>query len=154
MNQELDNIRKRKGFALPAVVVFGAIALSIVATGLFVTQLVTRSVFGARLAEEAMAAGRSVVADVHLRLIKGTISDPVVCNDTNPIFTNYDISVPGRITTDVGICRYDCGLNVCRYRVAIEARSSFLVRRKMEAIFDRDTVSGQIKLSEIEELEY
>jgi len=147
---KLETHIKRKGVAvLPAVLIFGVVILGIVITGLFTTQLVNRSVFGIRLAEEVEAAARSTVADIHLRLIRDSISLPVLCNDSSPVFTDYAVTVPGRTTIDAGICYYSCDLSVCRYRVRVDAQNTFLVNRRLEAVFDKDVVSGRVVMGEL-----
>ena len=153
MRHRRQNLEKG-AVVLPAVIIFGAIALSLVITGLFVTQIVNRSVFGVRLAEEVRAAAQSAVADVHLRLIRDNISLPVLCNDSNPTFSNYDIIVPGRVTVDAGICYYNCNIDVCRYRARVDATSTFLVSRKVEAVFDKDVITGQVRMGELVWLDF
>ena len=139
---------------LPTVLIFGAIIISIVLTGIFIIQLINRSNFGIRLAAETSAAAYAAIDDVHLRLIKGVLSpEPVECNDTSPIFTAYNTIDLGRADVSVNVCKYSCGVMTCRYRVRTEAQAMF-VKRRLEAVFDADPVTGQVRLSSLESLEF
>ncbi|MFH1758993.1 MAG: hypothetical protein ABH822_00315 [Patescibacteria group bacterium] len=145
-----------KGVAvLPAVLIFGAIMIGIVISGLMVAQTINRSNFGIRIAAEAEAAARAAIEDVHLKILRNSLSpEPVECNDSSPVFTPYDAPDLGRIQVDAEICKYSCGLDICRYRVRANAQSVFFVKRQLEALIDVDPVTGQTRISSLKQLSF
>ena len=140
---------------LPTILIFGAIIIGIVLTGIFIVQLINRSNLGIRLAIETSVAANTAIEDVHLRLIRGQLlPPPVICNDASPTFTDYDSLDLGRVTVAVKVCKYTCGVVDCRYRVRADAQALLLVKRRLEAVFDVDAVTGQIRVSSLQVLEF
>lgn len=141
-------MNKRKGTViLPTIIIFGMVIFGLVMTGLLVAQFLTRSNFIIRLTAESQAAAKSAMADVYLKLIKGTLSPiPILCNDSNQVFTDYGTTQIGRVDVNVKICRYDCGLQTCRYRVRAVAQPNFLVKQQIETIFGVNVDTGTVKI--------
>lgn len=146
---------RRKGVVvLPTIIIFGAIALGIVVTGLFVAQLINRSIFGIRLAAEARSAIKSAAADIQLRLIRGDLT-AVTCEGGGvPASAPPETTSVGRITVTAKLCQEKCGLRTCLHRADITGRAPLFIVRKTSVVFDEDIVSGQVNLTSAINVEF
>lgn len=156
----MSRYNKKGVVVLPTILIFGAIIVGMVLTGVFVVQLITRSNFGVRLAAETSAAAQAGVEDVYLRLLKGTLKTTggstnfTQCDDVTPIFSeDFNGLNLGRANVSIKVCEYltQCSdpTRVCRYRVITDA-SALFVKRSMEAVFDVDQTTGQVSLTSLE----
>lgn len=151
---------------LPSVLILGVIIVGIGLTGIFVVRLLNQANFDVRLGAEATAAATAGIEDANLRLLQGVITvnntDTIDndCDDSGD-FSSETYTLPqlgGRVNTSVRVCQTEpnclTSVDSCQFKVLAESSGSFFVKRRVKGVFDKDGVTGEMRLISIDSVEF
>lgn len=126
--------------ALPTILILGSIIIDIAIVTAIGIIFLTRSGYGIRLSDEALAAAKAGVQDGILRLAR----------DKN-FSSTYQLDV-GKRSAEVVICKDlpECG-GVGKHKVSATG-TAFTKKRKIEAVVIIDSTNGVIRLESLKEI--
>lgn len=145
----MRNIFFQSGMAaLPMVLLIGGIVVEISLAGAFISFFAVQSGLGVKLSDEALAAAKSGVQDAVLKIIRNkNFSSP-----SGYILATGNRSAVVTVCHDSYTASTACDtLSVGKDEI-ISTGSALLKRRKMKAMINIDSVSGEIKIESIEEI--
>lgn len=130
----------RKGVSsLPTMILLGGIIIEIAIAIAFLAYYFNTTIFAARLSAEALAAAQAGVDDAILKIILNKNY-----NDS------YSLSV-NRSAAEVIVCKDICA-GVGKHEIISEG-NSLNRKKKIRAIVEVDSDTGQVKVESIEEIE-
>ncbi|MBI5306681.1 hypothetical protein HZB04_03820 [Candidatus Wolfebacteria bacterium] len=141
-------LRIKKGVAaLPIVLLIGGIIVEIAVAGVFIAFFISQSGLGIKLSDEALTAAKSGVQDAIIKIIR---------NKDFSSSSGYTLAVGSRSATII-VCRDSytvsmaCDTNNVGKDEIISTGSAALKRRKLKAMVNVDSVTGEMKVISIEE---
>lgn len=134
---------KKRGIAsLPVILLLGGIIIEIGVAGAFLLVYLNNSLYGTRLANEALEAAHSGVNDAMMRII--------VDKNTNTSPDSYYLTVGGR-TANVTICK-DCS-DVGTGKTKVTAVGQALTKQhRLVAILNVDPDTGVVSIVSVSEV--
>jgi len=131
-------LSNRRGLAsLPAILLLGGIIVEISVAGLLLLFYLNNSVYGSRIADEALAVAQSGINDAVMQIIL----------DKDAEFSGYSLGVGnGTATTDVSI------VVVSGKRIITTTGIVFTRERTLEATVTVDDVTGIVTIDSVKEL--
>ncbi|MBI4993724.1 hypothetical protein HZC33_02075 [Candidatus Wolfebacteria bacterium] len=133
--------------ALPMILLMGGIIVEIAIAGAFIAFYMSQSGFGVKLSDEALAAAKSGIQDAIIKIIR---------DKSFSVSSGYNLTIGSRSATII-VCRdsYTTSVacdtaNVGKDEI-ISTGSATLKRRKLKAIVNVNSVTGEVKIESIEE---
>lgn len=133
--------------ALPTILFIGGLIVEISLAGIFVSYYLSQSGFGIKRSSEALAAAQAGIEDALLRIVR---NKNFLDND------GYELPV-GNTSANIVVCRDSktvdtlCDtLNNGKSEIT-STGTSFLKKRKLRAIVNINSATGEIKVESIEE---
>jgi hypothetical protein len=132
-----------KGMAfLPVVLMVGAVVAEFVVAGAFLVYYLNSSNFGARLSAEALSAASAGVEDAMIKIVRDKNCPNVSCESP------YTLAVGNRSTV-VTICKDSCSGTGTHEIISIG--HALTQRRKLVAVVETNSLTGEVKIISIEE---
>jgi hypothetical protein len=150
----LRSIVSRRGIAsLPLILLLGAIIIEVSIASVFFLSYLNSSVYGTRMANEALIAAQSGVNDAVLRIILNkNCGDDILCAPLRPDF--YTITTSSA-TVDIMICKggnADCPeLNDSGKRLIIATGKALTRQHKLVATVTVDSATALVTIDSIKD---
>ncbi len=124
--------------ALPAMLFIGGIIVEIGIAGVFISYYLSQSGFGVKISAEALAAAEAGVQDALIKIIR------------NKDFTSagYDLAVGNR-SANIVVCKDTCA-GTGKHKIT-SIGSAVAKRRKIEAVVNVNSTTGEVKIESIQE---
>lgn len=138
-------LRANRGVAsLPAILLFGGLIIEIAIAGAFLVFYLNNSVYGTRLANEALLAAQAGLDDAILKIILDKSCPNINCPQEY-VLQN------GSATAEVEICKDVCA-GVDKTQITSVGKS-FTKRKKLIAVLAVDQTSGKVSIESITDSE-
>ncbi|MCL5004671.1 MAG: hypothetical protein M1170_01865 [Patescibacteria group bacterium] len=124
--------------ALPAMLFIGGIIVEIALAGAFISYYLSQSGFGVKISAEALAAAEAGVQDALIRIIR----------DKNFSSAGYNLTVGNR-SANIIVCKDSCA-GTGKHKIT-STGTAMLKRRKIEAVANVDSVTGEVKIESVQE---
>ncbi len=124
--------------ALPAILIIGGIIVEIGLAGILVAYLVSQSGFGVKMSAEAMAAAQAGVNDAIMKVVRdknfftGASTTLAVGDRSAEVSVSFNNPLAGKTTV------FSIG-------------SAFNKKRKLKALLNVNSITGEVKIESIEE---
>ncbi|MEK7553456.1 MAG: hypothetical protein AAB504_02115 [Patescibacteria group bacterium] len=125
--------------ALPAMLFIGGIIVEIGIAGAFISYYLSQSGFGVKMSAEALAAAEAGVQDAIIKIIR----------NKNFTSSGYDLAVGSR-STNVVVCKDSCA-GTGKHKIT-SIGSALVKRRKIEAVVNVNSTTGEVKIESILEV--
>lgn len=125
--------------ALPAMLFIGGIIVEIGIAGAFISYYLSQSGFGVKMSAEALAAAEAGVQDAIIKIIR----------NKNFTSSGYDLAVGNR-STNVVVCKDSCS-GTGKHKIT-SIGSAAVKRRKIEAVVNVNSTTGEVKIESILEV--
>jgi hypothetical protein len=125
--------------ALPAMLFIGGIIVEIGIAGAFISYYLSQSGFGVKMSAEALAAAEAGVQDAIIKIIR----------DKNFTSAGYDLTVGNR-SANVVVCKDSCA-GTGKHKIT-STGSALAKRRKLEAIVNVHSTTGEVRVESITEV--
>ena len=123
---------------MPTILLISGVIVEISVAGILVAYFFSQSGFGMKLSAEALGAANAGVSDALIKIVR----------DKNFFHPGYDLTV-GRGQARVAVCRDAC---VSGKHEIISLGSVLTKRRKIQAIVNVDSSTGEVKVESIKEI--
>ncbi len=138
-----------KGVILPTILVLSFVILSIGLSGLFIVFNLNRSNYAIKLSSIALSVAQAGIKDANLIILRNSNWSPAGCG----------VNVPSAITNTYTL---DVGQNkayICVERIGNKFTVNSLgqvlnQKRHLKAVLDQDSVTNQIRLQFINEVQF
>ncbi len=116
----------------------GGIIVEIALAGAFISYYLSQSGFGVKISAEALAAAEAGVQDALIRIIR----------DKNFSSAGYNLTVGNR-SANIIVCKDSCA-GTGKHKIT-STGTAMLKRRKIEAVANVDSVTGEVKIESVQE---
>ncbi len=123
---------------MPAMLFIGGIIVEIALAGAFISYYLSQSGFGVKISAEALAAAEAGVQDALIRIIR----------DKNFSSAGYNLTVGNR-SANIIVCKDSCA-GTGKHKIT-STGTAMLKRRKIEAVANVDSVTGEVKIESVQE---
>ncbi|MEK7657956.1 MAG: hypothetical protein AAB366_02055 [Patescibacteria group bacterium] len=136
----LRNLFDLRGIvALPTILIIGGIIVEIGLAGILVAYLVSQSGFGVKMSAEAMAAAQAGVNDAIMKVVR----------DKN-FFTGASTTLAvGDRSAEVSVIRDNPSIGKS---AVFSIGTAFNKKRKLKALLNVNSITGEVKIESIEEM--
>lgn len=124
--------------ALPAMLFIGGIIIEIALAGAFISYYLSQSGFGVKMSAEALAAAEAGIQDALIKIIR----------NKNFTSSGYSLTVGNR-SANIVVCKDTCS-GTGKHKI-ISTGSALTKRRKIEAVVNVDSATGEVKIESIAE---
>lgn len=135
---------------LPTILMLSFVVLGIGLTGLLIVFTLNRSNYAIKLSNSALSVAQAGIHDANIKIIRNPNWSPVGCNSALPLNdTNktYTLSIS---SNSVYVCVEKTG-----NKYTVNSLGKIMNQSKqLKAIFDADSVTNQIRLQSINEVQF
>ena len=117
----------------------GGIIVEIALAGAFISYYLSQSGFGVKMSAEALAAADAGVQDALIKIIR----------DKNFSSAGYNLTVGNR-SANIVVCKDSCS-GTGKHKIT-STGTAMLKRRKIEAIVNVNSTTGEVKIESVQEM--